>query len=113
MKLQGEGLRLRVYIHEALRYQHKPLYAAIVEQARRQGMAGATVFRGLEGYGLHRHLQTTRLLDVSDDLPIVVEIIASAEAIQRFIPILDALIPHGAATLSAVSIVTYSAEDPP
>ena len=64
-----EGLRLRIFVHEALRHGHKPLYAAIVALARREGLAGATVFRGMEGYGLHRHLHTTRLVDLSDDLP--------------------------------------------
>ena len=113
MKTGKGGLHLRIFIHEALRHQHKPLYAAIVEHARRQGLAGATVFRGMEGYGLHRHLHTTRLLDVSDDLPVIVEIIDTTEAIQRFLPTLDPLISHGAATLSPVSIIKYSAGDSP
>lgn len=109
MKSGSEGLRLRAFIHEGLQHQHKPLYAAIVEQARREGMAGATVLRGMEGYGVHRHLHTSRLVDVSDDLPVIVEIVDTAEAIRRFLPALDALMTHGAVTLSPVSIVKYSA----
>jgi uncharacterized protein len=103
-----EGLRLRIFVHEALRHGHKPLYAAIVELARREGLAGATVFRGMEGYGLHRHLHTARLVDLSDDLPIIVEIVDTSEAMRRFVPLLDQVIPHGTATLSPVHIVKYS-----
>jgi PII-like signaling protein len=103
-----EGLRLRIFVHEALRHARKPLYAAIVELARREGLAGAIVFRGIEGYGLHRHLHTTRLVDLSDDLPIIVEIVDTSEAMRRFVPLLDQMIPHGTATLSPVHIVTYS-----
>ena len=102
------GLRLRIFVHEVLRYDHRPLYAAIVELARREGLAGATVFRGLEGYGLHRHLHTARLVDLSDDLPIIVEIVDTTEAIHRFLPLLDQVIPHGTATLSPVHLVKYS-----
>ncbi len=105
----SEGLRLRLFVHEALRHDHQPLYAAIVALARREGLAGATVFRGIEGFGLHRHLHTTRLLDVSDDLPMIVEIVDTTEAIRRFLPLLDSLVPHGTATLSPVRIVKYSA----
>lgn len=112
MKRGSEGLRLRVFVHETLRYHHKPLYCVIVEQARQAHLAGATVFRGIEGYGLHRHLHTTRLVDVSDDLPIVVEIVDTPEAIRRFLPTLEGLIPHGAAMLSPVSIITYGTGTP-
>lgn len=105
----SEGLRLRVFVHEALQHGHQPVYAAIVMLARREGLAGATVFRGVEGFGLHRHLHTTRLVDVSDDLPIIVEIIDTADAIRQFLPLLDDLVPHGTATLSRVQIVKYGA----
>ena len=104
----SDGLRLRIFVHEALRHARKPLYAAIVELAHREGLAGATVFRGLEGYGLHRHLHTARLVDLSDDLPIIVEIVDTSEAIRRFLPLLEQVIPHGTATLSPVHIVKYS-----
>ncbi len=107
-----QGLCLRIFIHEALRHHGLYLYEAIVEHARREGMAGATVFRGMEGYGLHRHLHTARLLDVSDDLPIIVEIVDTIERIRAFLPTLDPLIPHGAATLSPVSIVKHGAGSP-
>jgi uncharacterized protein len=109
MRAGSEGLRLRIYIHEALRDGHQPLYAAIVALARREGLAGATVFRGIEGFGLHRHLHTTRLVDVADNLTVIVEIVDVTERIRGFLPVLDRVIPHGMATLSPVRIVKYSA----
>jgi PII-like signaling protein len=112
MEAGSEGLRLRVFIHEGLRHQHRPLYAAIVELARREGMAGATVFRGIEGYGLHRHLHTSRLVDTAADLPAIVEIVDTADAIRRFLATLDPLIPHGRVMLSPVSIIKYGAGEP-
>ena len=112
MKEQRSGLQLRVFIHEAMRYQHQPLYAALVGLARQEGLAGATVFRGIEGFGQHRHLHTARLVDVSDDLPMIVEFIDSAETIQRFLPQLDDLISHGTATLSPVQIMRFRGADP-
>jgi len=108
VRTASEGLRLRIFVHEALRHGPKPLYAAIVELARREGLAGATVFRGMEGYGLHRHLHTARLVDLSDDLPSIVELVDTREAIRRFVPLLDQVIPHGTATLSPVHLVKYS-----
>lgn len=107
VKTGCEGLRLRIFVHEALRHNHQSVYAEIVELARREGLAGAVVFRGIEGFGLHRHLHTTRLVDVSDDLPMIVEIVDRIDAIERFLPLLDRIIPHGTATLSPVQIVTF------
>ena len=109
MRRGSEGLQLRIFIHEALRHERKPLYEVIVDRARQEGLAGATVFRGVEGYGLHRHVHTVRLVDVSDDLPVIVEIVDTPEAIRRFVQTLDGLIPHGASMLSPVSILMYSA----
>lgn len=108
MRTGSAGLRLRIFLHESLRYKHKPAYAAIVELARREGLAGAAVFRGIEGYGLHRHLHTTRLLDVSDDLPMIVEVVDTSVAIRRFLPLLDEILQHGTATLSPVHIMKYA-----
>jgi PII-like signaling protein len=104
---EGAGVQLRIFVHESLRAQHLPLYAAIVELAHREGLAGAMVFRSIEGFGGHHHLHTSRLVDVSDDLPIIVEIVDSAEAIRNFVPLLDALVPHGTITLSPVRIARY------
>jgi PII-like signaling protein len=80
MRTASEGLRLRIFVHESLRHQRQPLYAAIVALAHREGLAGAVVFRGIEGFGLHHHLHTTRLVDVSDDLPMIIEIVDTTAA---------------------------------
>lgn len=110
MKTYKDGLRLRIFVHEVIRYKNKPLYEALVQLAWREGLAGATVFRGVEGYGRCRHLHTTRLLDISDDLPMIVEIVDTEAAIRRFLPLLDGIISHGTVALSPVHITTYSSE---
>jgi len=107
MRSASLGLWLRIYIHESMRYGHQPLYEALVVMARREGLAGATVFRAVEGFGMHRHLHTTRLVDVSDDLTMIVELVDSEPAIRHFVGLLDTMIPHGTAVLSPVQIVTY------
>ena len=107
MRSSEAGLRLRIFVHECVRHGHQPLYAALVALAHREGLACAVAFRGSEGFGLHHHLHTTRLVDVSDDLPMIVEIVGSAPAIRRFVPVLEEMIPHGTATLSPVQIMHY------
>lgn len=107
MRSTSSGLWLRVYIHESVRCGHQSLYEALVALAHREGIAGATVFRGVEGFGVHRHLHTTRLVDVSDDLPMIIEFVDSEPTIRHFIGLLDTLIPHGTAALSPVQIVTF------
>lgn len=110
MKRGDEGLRMCIFVHESLRHDHIPLYEALVESARREGLASATVIRGIEGFGLRRHLHASRLIDISDDLPIIVEIVDTDGAIRRFLRLLDDLIPHGTVTLSPVRIYTYGQE---
>jgi PII-like signaling protein len=105
----SEGLRLRIFLHEMLHHGHELAYVAIVELAMREGLAGATVFRGFEGFGMHRHLHTMRLVDISDDLPMIIEIIDTTERIRRFMPLLDDYLPHGTVTISPVHILKYSA----
>ena len=112
MKSASAGLWLRIYIHESLRCGRQSLYEALVALARREGLAGATVFRAVEGFGMHRHLHTTRLVDVSDDLTMIVDFVDSETVIRRFVGLLDTMIPHGTATLSPVHIVTYRTERP-
>jgi PII-like signaling protein len=111
MKLGYDGLRLRIFVHESVRYDHQPLYEYLVKQARREGIAGATVFRGVEGFGLHRHVHTTRLIEDSDDLPVILEFVDRPEAIRRFLAELGGVIEHGAATVSPVEIVRYGRSD--
>lgn len=107
MRLEGEGKLLRIYIGESDRLHGKPLYEAIVELARREGLAGATVLRGIEGYGADSHLHTSRILRLSEDLPVVVEIVDTAENIDRVVPLLDQMVEEGMVTVETVHVVAY------
>jgi uncharacterized protein len=115
--LEGSGKRLRIYCGESDRYDHHPLATAIVERARHEGLAGATVFRGIEGYGASSRLHTARILALSDDLPIVVEIVDRDDRIRAFLPIIDEMLGDGLVTLEDVDVLTYrarhAAADPP
>lgn len=107
MRFEGEGQLLRIYIGESDRFDGKPLYEAIVERARREGLAGATAVRGIEGYGASSHLHTSRILRLSSDLPIVVEIADSEDRIQRILPIIDDMMTDGLVTLEKVRVISY------
>ena len=107
MKLEGHQKRLTVFVGEADRYGHTPLATEIVQRAHRAGLAGASVFRGVEGYGASNHIHTTRILSLSDDLPIAIIIVDTAEAIQRFVPELDELITEGLVILDDVEVIKY------
>jgi hypothetical protein len=107
MKLEGEGTLLRIYIGESDRWQHQPLYEAIVLEARRRGLAGATVLRGPMGFGANSRIHTATILRLSEDLPIVVEIADREEAIREFLPVLDGMVAEGLITTEKVHIVRY------
>ena len=107
MKLAGYALRLTVFVGEDDRWQHKPLYHEIVTRARAAGLAGATVLRGCEGYGASSLIHTTRLLSLTEDLPIVVIIVDSADKIRGFLPELDELITEGMIILDDVDVLRY------
>lgn len=99
------GKRLRIFIGEAEIWQGKPLYRAIVEQVQQQGVAGATVTRGIEGFGPQHHLSTDRLPDIADNLPLIVEIVESAEKVEALLPLLDRMVQRGMMTVIPVEIV--------
>jgi hypothetical protein len=107
MKLEGTGLLVRIYIGESDQHDGRPLYQAIVERLRERGVAGATVLRGIEGFGAHARLHTTRLLRLSEDLPILVEVVDSEERIGRILPELDAMVRDGLITMERVQIIAY------
>jgi PII-like signaling protein len=107
MKIQGEGKLLRLFIGESDTWHGKPLYQAIVERVREEGLAGATVIRGIEGFGADSHLHTSRILRLSEDLPVVIEIVDTPERIDRVVPILDEMVSEGMLTLERVQIVSY------
>ena len=107
MVLPKEGSLLRIFIGESDKYEGMPLYEWIVRKAREHGLAGATVLRGIEGFGAHSRVHTAKILRLSTDLPIVVEIVDSLEKIEDFIPAVDGAIREGLATLERVQIRFY------
>ena len=109
MKFEGEGKLLRLFIGEHDRWDGKPLYEAIVLRARAEGMAGATVLRGIEGFGAASRVHTSRLLELSSDLPIVVELVDTEDKIERILPVFDEMVGDGMMPLETVHIVTYRA----
>jgi PII-like signaling protein len=107
VKSEGEGTLVRVFIGENDSWGGKPLSEAIVLRAREAGLAGATVVRGVEGYGASSRLHTTRLLELSSDLPIVIEIVDETARIDAFLPTLDEVVGDGLITTERVHVVTY------
>lgn len=107
IKLPSEAELLRVFMGESDHYGGKPLYEAIIQEARNRGMAGATALRGLMGFGAHSRLHTAKVLCLSEDLPIVVEIVDTAEKIEALLPKLDEMIEEGLVTLERVRVITY------
>jgi uncharacterized protein len=111
MKSESEGSLLRIFVGESDRWEGKPLYEAIVLRARADGLAGATVLRGLEGFGAHSRLHTTRILRLSEDLPVVIEIVDEPGRIEEFLPKLDEMVDEGMVTLEKVRVIAYRAPD--
>jgi hypothetical protein len=107
MVLPKEGSLLRIFIGESDKYEGMPLYEWIVRKAREHGLAGATALRGIEGFGAHSRVHTTKILRLSIDLPIVVEIVDSLEKIEAFLPAVDGAIREGLATLEKVQVRFY------
>ena len=107
MKIDGEGELLRIFIGESDHWNGKPLFEAIVLRARELGLAGATVLRGLEGFGAHSRIHTSSILRLSQDLPIVVEIVDQRERIEAFLPILDEMVHEGMITVEKVRVIAY------
>lgn len=108
MVLPREGHLLRIFLGESDRHDDgMPLYEWLVRKAREQGLAGATVLRGVEGFGAHSRLHTARILRLSTDLPIVVEIVDTIEKIEAFLPVVDTAVREGLATIERVDIRFY------
>ena len=107
MRLEGAGERLTIFVGETDQVGHKPLYSEIVHRAHEAGLAGATVVRGFEGYGASNHIHTTRILRLSEDLPVVIIIVDKTERIDAFLPVLDELITEGLVVREPVEIVKY------
>jgi hypothetical protein len=113
MHLPHDAMLLRIFLGESDRWQHKPLYEAIVLKARELQLAGATVLRGPMGFGKSSHLHTAKILRLSFDLPLVIEIVDTEEKINGFLPIIDAMLKGGLVTLEKVRVIDYRADETP
>ncbi|MEU1510996.1 DUF190 domain-containing protein [Streptomyces sp. NPDC005811] len=107
-RLTGNALRLTVFVGENDTWHHKPLYSEIVHRAHAAGLAGASVFHGVEGFGASSRIHTARLLSLSEDLPVAIVIVDSEERVQAFLPHLDELVVDGLAVLDECHVIRYA-----
>ncbi len=109
MQIPEDGYLLRIFVGESDKHGHHPLYEAIVLKAREEGLAGATVLRGVMGFGKHSILHTTKILRLSEDMPMIIELVDSLEKIDAFLPLLDEMIKDGLVTLEKMRVIHYRA----
>lgn len=107
MDIPADAQLVRVYIGESDRSGHRPLYEVIVTEARKRGMAGATVLRGMMGFGKNSRMHTTKILRLSEDLPLIIEIVDSRERVQAFLPELNAMVTNGLVTVENIQVEVY------
>jgi PII-like signaling protein len=107
MHIPEDGELLRIYVGETDRWEGRPLYEAIVHEARREGLAGATVLRGLMGFGRHSRVHTASVLRLSQDLPVVIEIADAVDKIEAFLPIVDRMVTEGMVTVRKIRVLQY------
>lgn len=107
MRLAGRALRLTIFVDEDDTWHHKPLYHEIVHRAHKAGLAGATVLRGIEGFGASSAIHTTRLLSLAEDLPAVIVIVDAEDRVRDFLPQLDELVDEGMVILDEVEVIRY------
>lgn len=112
MKLQGRALRLTIFIGDNDLWHHKPLYHEIVHRAHAAGLAGATVLHGIEGYGASSRIHTSRILSLSESLPIAVLIVDTRDKVEEFLPQLDELVSEGMVLLDEVDVIRYVGRQP-
>jgi uncharacterized protein len=112
MTLQGPAMRLTIFVGESDQWRHHPVYTEIVHRAQAAGLAGASVVRGIEGFGASSHIHTTRILSLSEDLPVVVIIVDEADRIEAFLPQLDELVTEGLVIMDPVNVITYTGRTP-
>ena len=113
MKIPEDGYLLRIFIGESDRWHGRPLHEAIVLKAREMSIAGATVLRGPMGFGAHSRMHTAKILRLSEDLPIIIEIVDSKEKIDQLLPHVDEMVTEGLVTLERVQVIKYRADVPP
>lgn len=112
MRLEGEGKLVRVFIGESDTWHGTPLYQAIVRRVREEGLAGATVIRAVEGFGASSHLHSASILRLSEDLPLVIEIVDTQDRIERILPVLDEMVTDGMVIVEGVHVISYRGKDP-
>jgi uncharacterized protein len=110
MRISGEAKLVRIFIGESDRWHGVPLYEAIVRKVREMGLAGATVIRGVEGFGANSRIHTAKILRLSEDLPVLIEIVDKEDRIASIIPVLDEMIGEGLITMERVEIIKYTHE---
>jgi PII-like signaling protein len=106
--LDGEATLVRVFIGESDQWRHQPLALAVIERLRKEGYSGATVLRGVAGFGARSVLHTTQILRLSEDLPVVIEMVEAHERVEALLAVLDEMVPEGLVTLEKVRVVKYS-----
>lgn len=111
--LDGEQVLVRIFIGESDKWRHQPLSLALVERLRKEGFAGATLFHGVAGFGARSVLHTSHILRLSEDLPVVLEVVDSPEHVDRLIPILDEMVTEGLVTMEPVRVLKYAAGSRP
>ena len=105
--LTGHQVMVRIFFGESDKWHHQPLDTALLERLRREGFAGATVFRGVAGFGANSVIHTSHLLELSSDLPVVVEVVDTEEQVERLLPILDEMVDDGLVTVEKVRVIRY------
>lgn len=109
--LDGEQQLVRIFIGESDLWRHQPLAAALLERLRKEGFAGATVFHAVAGFGAHSVMHTASLLRLSEDLPVLIELVDSAEHVEKLLPILDEMVKEGLVTVEKVRVLRYAPKD--
>jgi PII-like signaling protein len=112
VKRESTAKLVRIFLGESDRWKGQPLYIAIVEAMRSAGLAGATVFKGIIGYGAHSVVHAARIVDLSSDLPLVIELVDTEEKVEAFLPTLDSMVSEGLVTIETVRVIAYKAGDP-
>lgn len=110
MKIPEDGKLLRIFVGEQDKWHGQPLYEAIVQLARKEHMAGATALKGFMGFGCKSHMHTAKLLRLSEDLPIIIEMVDSEEKINQFVPHLDEMVKEGLVTIEKANVILYRAD---
>jgi PII-like signaling protein len=105
--LEGQQVLVRIFIGESDQWHHQPLHVALVERLRREGFSGATVTRGVAGFGAHSLIHTANILRLSQDLPVIVEVVDTEEQVERLRPILDEMVSEGLVTMEMVTVLRY------